>query len=62
MSASSDEPTRLGTARARRMLSDLKEAPFVVLAFTDGELRVYAKGLDEAALQKVQELVEDLAE
>lgn len=62
MSAQTPEPVRLGTQRAKRMLRDLQDAPFVVLAFTDGELRIYTKGLDDAAMRKVEELVEDLAE
>lgn len=62
MSPTDPQPARLGTKRAKQMLQDLVDAPFVVLAFTDGQLKVYAKGLDEEAMQKVNDLVEDLAD
>jgi hypothetical protein len=57
----SDTPPRLAQQRAKRMLRDMQDGAFAVLAFPDGDaesVRIYASGLDESKMRKIEQFVQ----
>jgi len=52
--------SRLSIERAKRLLTDMQEAPFVAFVFKDGDLRIYGAGLDAEDMEAVEDLVKDL--
>jgi hypothetical protein len=55
------ETPRLAQQRVKRMLRDMQDGAFVVLAFPEGDgddLRIYASGLDPEKMRKIEEFVE----
>lgn len=52
--------SNLAAQRAKRLLADIAEGPFVAVIFDGDDLRVYASGLDADKLAQVETLVESL--
>lgn len=58
-----DPPDALARQRTRRMLRDMQKGPFAVLAFPDDDadnLRIYASGLDEDKLRRIERFIESV--
>jgi hypothetical protein len=52
-----NDPTSLPRRAAHRFLDDLAEAPFIALVLSDGDVRVYTKGLDDETMEQVASLI-----
>lgn len=56
-----DEPPTLARQRTRRMLRDMQDGAFAVLAFPDGNpdsIRIYASGLDADKLRRIEQFID----
>lgn len=56
---SEPEVTRIGVARARRLLQDIKDHPFIAFVFVDGEIAVYCKGMSEEDRSYLQAVIDE---
>jgi hypothetical protein len=57
----SDDTPRLSQQRAKRMLRDMEQGAFAVLAWPDGStdsIRIYASGLDARKMQRIEAFIE----
>ena len=57
----SNNLTRIGVVRARKMLDALTQYPFVIFVFEDDKMVAYCKGVDDEAKQLISETLEALA-
>lgn len=54
-----EEPSRLAARRAKNLLRDLADAPFIALVFPDDQdVKVYVKGVSPEKMERIQHLVE----
>lgn len=56
------QPIPIGKQRARRMLDEMMDCPFVAVVFVEDEgFKVYCKGLSDEDKARVESLVEEIA-
>lgn len=56
-----EQPSRLGAQRAKRLLRDLADEPFIALVFPgDGDAKIYVKGVSPDKMVKIQKFVEQV--
>jgi hypothetical protein len=54
-----EEPSRLGAQRAKRLLRDLADQPFIALVMPDdGDTKIYVKGVSPDKMLRIQKFVE----
>lgn len=50
----------LDVERSRKFLNLLAEEPFVAVVVTDGEVRVFSKGIEPDHLERIKQVLRDL--
>jgi transcriptional accessory protein Tex/SPT6 len=61
MAATDSAPTpNVASQRAKRFLREVAEVPFIAFVFTDGQMKVYTKGMNDGQLREIEKLVADL--
>lgn len=56
----SNPPVSIAETRAREFLTEIQEKPFIAMVMSEGDVRVFTRGLDDTTMQKISGLIEQI--